>query len=150
MNEHRFSHSLFRSGAHAVHARLFDALSQLAHTESATEQGKAWQALEASLLAHLRDEEDLVLPDFGLLHSDDAAHVRGQHERIRQCVARMSVTASAGGLDLNTLDELSALLRDCARFEERLLYPWAERQLRASKKGEFLQRAGTTTTHGIT
>jgi hypothetical protein len=140
MHEDLSSHSLFRSSASIAHARLLDALTELAQMERATQQTKAWQALETRLLAHMRAEEDLMLPDFGLMHSDDAAHVRGAHERIRQCIVQVQDTASTRGLDPRALDELGTLLRTCAAFEERLLYPWAERQLRPSKRGEFLLR----------
>ena len=140
MNE-QSSFSLFRSRAHAIHARLIAAIADLVHTRNASRQRDAWRTLEASLLAHLGTEADLMLPDFGLLHADEAAHVRGNHELIRQSIARVHATSTAGGLDPLALGELDTLLRDCAAFEERQLYPWAERQLRASKKGEFLHRA---------
>ena len=141
MHEDLSPHSLFRSSAHTVHTRLLDALVELAQMEPATPRTEAWQALETRLLAHMRAEADLMLPDFGLMHADEAARVRGAHERIRQCIIQVQDTANAPGLDLRALDELDTLLRTCAAFEERLLYPWAERQLRASKRGEFLQRA---------
>lgn len=141
MHEQFSSHSLFRARAHAAHGEHREALQKLVLAKAGTRQKRALQDLEAALLAHLRAEEELLLPDFGLEHASEAAHIRAQHEQLRQLVARSARGDVDDATEEDTLRQLADLLRACTTFEERVLYPWAEQQLRASKKGEFVQRA---------
>jgi hypothetical protein len=136
MHEPLSSHSLFRSHAHATHAQL-EALSKFVEMKGPAQRRKALQRLEEALLAHLRAEEEWVLPDFGLVHASEAARIRAAHECIRQRITRMNSATHSDGIDDHTVRELSKLIRECASFEELVLYPWAEHQLRTSKKGEF-------------
>jgi hypothetical protein len=140
MNEQMSSHSLFRSHALATHAQMSAALAELARARETSRPTRAWRALEAALLDHLRDEDELLLPDFSLAFPGEAARIRGAHERIRQLMAGANKSAQ---LDAQALDDLSRLARDCSDFEERMLYPWAEQRLRQSKKGEYLRRGRT-------
>jgi Hemerythrin HHE cation binding domain len=135
--EHFSSYSLFRARAHAAHSEQLEALLKLVETTDRTP--RRLQELETALLAHLRAEEELILPDFGLLHATEAARIRAEHDQIRQLLVRSDVAQGEEALRA-TLAQLSKLVRDCSAFEERQLYPWAEQQLRASKKGEFVQR----------
>lgn len=140
MQEQFSSHSLFRARAHAAHGEQREAVQKLVLTRGAN-QKQALQALEAALLAHLRAEEELLLPDFGVEYAAEAAHIRAQHEQMRQLIARSATAEDGEAADESTLRKLADLVRSCTTFEERVLYPWAEQQLRASKKGEFVQRA---------
>jgi hypothetical protein len=139
MHEHLSTHSLFRARAHAAHSEQLEALLKLAETTGKQRQRKALHELETALLAHLRAEEELILPDFGLLHATEAARIRAEHDQIRQLLM-YSDGAQSEEAHWATLAQLSKLVRACSAFEERQLYPWAEQQLRASKKGEFVQR----------
>jgi len=129
--------SEFRAQAHRIHAQLLASLRELARAP----QTQAFWALESALLAHLRAEEELLLPDFDLAYPSDAAHVRGEHQRIRELLMRVGSGAHGQAPDPGVIEALCACLNECASVEEHALYPWAEQRLRATKKGEFMQRA---------
>jgi hypothetical protein len=135
------SQSAFRSLAHATHAQLGQGLSEVARTQGARAQWAAWLTLEGLLLSHLRAEEELLLPDFDLVLSGEAAHLREEHQRIRELMVQAGTTLCDTRIDATLLVDLGKRISRCAAHEERVLYPWAERYLRPRKKGEFVQRS---------
>lgn len=153
MLRHANATSAFRTVAHAVHTQLIQDLRTLTQRARATERGRsAWQALEAALLAHLRLESELLLPDLDLVRGNEASRIREEHERIRQLVVHLNQDSST--VDAEALTGLCDRVEDCVALEERMLYPWADLYLPQRKRAEFIRRspqsagAGAASTSG--
>jgi hemerythrin-like domain-containing protein len=84
-----------------------------------------WFVFETDLLDHLAEEELEVLPDFQRLHPEEAEAIRAEHEGIRQALFEMSINLDLHLLRAETVEAFVAKLRDHARREEAVLYPWA-------------------------
>lgn len=149
MQVHVPSYSAFRSAAHAFHAQMIQALDALRQRSSPSEQQARWQLLEPALLDHMQLEEALLLPEFDLGLSDQAARIRQEHERIRRLAMHLSEVAPRACLDGALVAELLRLVRECAALEERVLYPWADLRLPQWKKATFVQRTEGVTRAGF-
>jgi len=131
----------FTTEAHAAHARLSASLCALRAARGVSEKlRRQWSHFEAELLTHLRAEEDLLLPTFGLFHHADAARVRSQHLAIRNLLVTIEQALAARQLDRQALASLQTQLDESGGFEERSLFPWAQQCLRPRQRGEFQQR----------
>lgn len=134
--------SEFMTAAHAAHARLSSSLSRLRAARGVSEVlQNRWSQFEADLLAHLRAEEDLLLPTFALCHHVDATRVRSEHLKMRSLLVTIDQALAAGQLDAQALASLQTLLDENGGFEERSLFPWAQQCLQPRQRGEFQQRA---------
>lgn len=89
----------------------------------------AWQTIEFDLGAHLRAEEQLILPTFERAYPHHAALIRRHHDEIRRLLECMSVEMSRGTLGAHAVDTLLELLQRHARHEEVVFYYWAQLHL---------------------
>ncbi len=133
--------SEFCSTAHAVHARLHSASSALAAARAASaDVRERWSDFEAELLDHLRAEEELLLPAFALSYDADATRLRSEHHQLRALLVAVDGELAAGRLNREALRALEELLARSSAFEERSLFPWAQRCLQPRRRGEFQER----------
>jgi hypothetical protein len=77
------------------------------------------------LLLHLRAEELLLIPDYALEHSAEAAGLLQDHVYFRACLDDFDVNARHRLLDVERVEAFSIRLREHARIEDRGLYAWA-------------------------
>jgi len=87
---------------------------------------------EQLIAAHFRDEENLL---FDRLPKNDKMCGRAlkDHQRLRELITLVTAT---GNHDLNLFNELSDLIEDHVRYEERELFPYLEQQLPAGDLSE--------------
>jgi hypothetical protein len=110
------------------HRRLEDRFEELVARVSAGDLlalREEWFVFETDLLDHLAEEEVEVLPDFQRLHPEEAEAIRREHEGIRQALLEMSINLDLHLLRPGTVEAFLAKLRDHARREEAVMYPWA-------------------------
>jgi hypothetical protein len=88
-----------------------------------------WLVFERDLLDHLAREEAEVLPAFERFRPDEVAKVRAEHESIRVSLLKMGVDLDLHLLRADVVEAFVTELRDHARREQELLYPWAASQL---------------------
>jgi polyisoprenoid-binding protein YceI len=99
-----------------------------------------WRGFERQVLAHLDAEEAHVLPLFAKSDPDEAEELLDQHARIRERLLALAIDLDLHSLPPAEVETFIAELRAHAGREERVLYPWAARQL-GKIVGGHLQRA---------
>ncbi len=100
---------------------------------SASRMGAYVNYLNEQLIApHFRDEEILL---YDRLPKNDKMCSRAlkDHQRLRELIA---LVTKADNQDLNPFTELSDLIEDHVRYEERELFPYIEQQLPAGDLSE--------------
>lgn len=122
-----------------LEARFRQALSALRRGDSGDVRAR-WLALERALGAHMRAEEQHVLPAFEKRFPHDAARIRREHQEIRRSLEQLGVE-----LDLHALREQAAsdfldLLGEHAAHEQSVLYAWAQVQLSEHDRRSVLGR----------
>ena len=126
MHEHPIANSLHRQ--HLECERLFDEL--LARVE-AGDYGSCdaiWDRVAEALEAHMRFEEERILP---LLEATPegkktGVRIRSEHAGFRGELSTFGVAVELHTLRLRSARELIARLRAHAAFENEALYPWAD------------------------
>jgi hemerythrin-like domain-containing protein len=110
---------------------------------SLTDHGPGWTVADGAALArrfaaelepHFRAEEELVLPAIRAAEPELADRTEADHAFLRAAVA-----AAARG-DGDAARALGERLVDHVRFEERILFPAAERLLTADQLDEVARR----------
>jgi hypothetical protein len=109
--------------------RLFDELRDEARGDDARALCRLWSRFESELEAHMRAEEEHLLPAFSKQAPEEVAAIRADHAELRRLVAELGVGVDLHVLRATTADLLIARLRDHARREDRFLYPWAAANL---------------------
>jgi polyisoprenoid-binding protein YceI len=99
-----------------------------------------WRGFEREVLAHLDAEEAHVLPLFAKSDPDEAEEMLDQHARIRERLLALAIDLDLHSLPPAEVRSFIGELRSHAAREERVLYPWAARQL-GKIVGSHLQRA---------
>ena len=114
----RADHDLL--GHHAE--RLLDAVVRGDREEC----GEAISIVQASILAHLADEEREVLPGYATHAPEDAAEIMRDHAEIRRALADLDVTTDLHLIRADAVNALLGKLRAHAMRENARLYPWAQ------------------------
>mgnify|MGYP001334064396 CR=1 FL=1 len=73
----------------------------------------------AELEGHMADEEDVVLPVADAVDPSGSARIREEHARLRALAAALQAAVGSGGDLAPTMEDLSRLLHDHVRYEER-------------------------------
>ncbi|HVY41334.1 MAG TPA: YceI family protein [Polyangia bacterium] len=90
---------------------------------------EAWQVFEQRLLTHLEAEEKHVLPTFEKYEPAEAHDILEGHARIRERLLQLAIDLDLHCLRPDRVKGFVDELRAHAAREERVLYPWAARQL---------------------
>jgi iron-sulfur cluster repair protein YtfE (RIC family) len=76
----------------------------------------------AELEGHMADEEDVVLPAAEPFDPAGTARIRREHAELRRLSAALEASMRAGGDLAAAMVELSHLLHDHVRYEERVFF----------------------------
>jgi hemerythrin-like domain-containing protein len=118
---------------HEALDRSFEAMVTKAQSGEVRDLRSDWSAFEEQLLRHLELEEREVLPAFAREHADVAASLRREHEQIRASLTELGIRLDLHLLRAAAIAGFVAQLREHARREEALFYPWVARHLSASE-----------------
>jgi hemerythrin superfamily protein len=127
----------FRAVLHSDHQyldKLFQSLIMRARTGEPGELRAAWSRFEQELGWHMQLEEAEMLPTFARAHPAEAEAIREEHRQIREQVTAMGLDLDLHCLRAERVEALVALLRDHARREEALLYPWSDDELEGRER----------------
>lgn len=89
----------------------------------------AWLGMESDLLAHLKVEEELILPGFEKAFPKEAGFIREDHVAIRAALEQLGVDLDLHTLRKETADLFIEKLRKHAEREDHAFYRWAEEHL---------------------
>jgi hemerythrin superfamily protein len=116
------------AGEHAHLERLFQSMVNGARCDDPPALRAQWTQFESELTAHLALEEAQILPAFAGQHPEEARGILDEHNRIRSLLTELGVELELHCLRSDRVSVFIDYLRDHARREEKLLYPWAGRQ----------------------
>jgi iron-sulfur cluster repair protein YtfE (RIC family) len=86
-----------------------------------------WTKFEEALSAHMRFEEEALLPRFAEIDPSEATALRTEHDELRRQLAELGVCADLHTLRADVTDQLLEKLRAHAKREDGFLYAWADR-----------------------
>ena len=89
-----------------------------------------WGDFERGVLTHFEAEERLIFPLLESEHPAEVERAKKDHEVVRALLASLGVRTDLHLLRKDVADELIARLREHAEWEDRTLYPWAQRTAR--------------------
>ena len=128
---------------HLDHERLngmFDRLRATCHAGDFRELHAVWDELERGLDAHMKAEEQQLLPLFEAHDADEARRVKDEHARVRHLLAELGVQVDLHEVRSETIDGFVAFLREHAAHEEKRLYPWANEAIPHEVRHAMLAR----------
>jgi hemerythrin-like domain-containing protein len=139
-----------RSELHGTMAENHERLEQLFERMLLGVRGKdaggiqaTWQQLDDDLRAHLRAEDELVLPTFELQAGVEAARIRAEHHQIRRELDELGRELAGREIDRRRAERFLQLLHEHLLREERVLYPWADSRLPRRMKSSVIARLRT-------
>jgi hemerythrin superfamily protein len=116
----------------ADHAALEDKFSRVTSTMHRGDPEfarAAWLSMEAELLAHLKAEEELIMPSFSKVHPQQAARIRRDHDEIREELQQLGIALDLHTLRAERADAFVHSLREHASYEDEMFYRWAQSSL---------------------
>jgi hemerythrin-like domain-containing protein len=122
------------------HADLDDCLERLLRCAEGGEchdLAEAWNSFEAGLERHFALEESELLPEFARAYPEEATALRQQHEDLRRDLLALGIRSDLHLLRAEAVREFVTRLRAHAKREEELLYPWADKELRAGTSAKI-------------
>jgi hemerythrin superfamily protein len=122
---------------HAHLERLFDAVVGEARCDDPPALRAQWGRFEKELSDHLTLEESQILPAFSKEYPAEARAILEEHGRIRSILTELGVELELHCLRSERVSTFIDYLREHARREEKLLYPWASRQEQAGVLGSL-------------
>ena len=124
------------------YARQAVAASQGQHAD--TVRLRTLALWDSSIAAHLATEEASLLPALAAAGAgDEAARAFAQHQQLRQLMARLRDG------EPDALAEWGEAMREHVRYEERVLFPLAQRLLDLDALANTLNRPSTLPTVSI-
>jgi hemerythrin-like domain-containing protein len=105
--------------------RRFQRLLELAMKDEQVSLRREWCGLVTELDEHISLEETHFLPALGRRFPLEEAELRRQHSRIRRLIKEIGAELDLGLLTAERVDGFLTLLREHARREDCLLYPFA-------------------------
>jgi hemerythrin-like domain-containing protein len=115
----------------AEHARLeviYERLLDAYREGSWPDVGAEWERFEPALRAHMDLEERYVFPIFREADPEEADHLLRDHDRLRRRLEVLGVNVELHAVTPFDAEELIEHLRTHRAREERLLYPWMDRE----------------------
>jgi hemerythrin superfamily protein len=115
----------------ADHRRLEELFRELENAVEGADQPtiqRDWTDFERGVLAHFEAEERLIFPLVEAEHAGEVERAKRDHEHVRTLLANLGVRTDLHLLRKDVADELIARLREHAAWEDRTLYPWAQRR----------------------
>ena len=138
------------SDDHARLERLFESLLGSVKMSDPERVRVAWERLDRELRAHLRIEEERILPLFEVEDTVEASQIRAEHHQIRNQLDQIGVDLDLHALDRGRAESFIHLLRDHAAREERTLYPWADSSMPKRGRISVIERLRNVDGHSGT
>jgi hemerythrin superfamily protein len=113
------------------HQRLEQLFRELENAVEGVDQPtiqRDWTEFERGLLAHFEAEERLLFPLLESEHAPEVERAKTDHEAVRALLANLGVRTDLHLLRKDVANELIARLREHGEWEDRTLYPWAQRK----------------------
>ncbi|MFO0662899.1 MAG: hemerythrin domain-containing protein [Polyangiaceae bacterium] len=119
---------------------LFEELLRAFEDNDREAVARLWNEFDSGLQAHFAAEEAVLFPAMETHHPHETMELKEEHDAFRQKLTELGI-----GVDLHLvkLDDARAFIRSLrqhARREDHLLYPWGTEHLRAAKKEAALRR----------
>lgn len=111
---------------------LFSDVVDAFDSGSAQAAGELFTALETQLEAHMRMEEEHVLPGLARVDPLEARELREEHDAIRARLSELAVRVDLHAARVEAVTDLVRTLHAHARREDGLAYRWAEQTLEPS------------------
>lgn len=131
----------FLSRDHARLERLYERLVSAYRNGDWSSVRAEWDVFEPALQAHMTMEESRVFPLFRTAHPREADALLDEHAELRGKLSAFGVRVELHALPLDEVEALIAQLRAHAACEDRLLYPWVDRNL---ELGALLERTNSS------
>jgi hypothetical protein len=112
----------------ADHAALDSVIQRLllhVHAGNAADVITPWREFELAMREHMEAEERLLLPLFARESPDEAAAIRGEHEKIRALMDEIGFGMELHAVREPTIVALVERIRTHAAREESMFYRWA-------------------------
>lgn len=120
--------------------RIYGRLLEEVRARDLEAADRTWSEFERELRNHLDAEETFVLPHLDQTAPNDAAHLRAEHDQIRNHLSELGVNLELHLLQGETAHTFITLLQSHANHEETSLYPFAERFLTEEAQKSLLDR----------
>jgi hemerythrin-like domain-containing protein len=114
-------------GHHRRIEALLNELSSEVYGDDSRALCALWTRFERELDAHIEAEEHHLLPAFARTHGHEADALHADHLALRKLVAELGLAIDLHQLRAEVAERLIARLREHARREDAVLYPWAAR-----------------------
>ena len=102
----------------------------------------SWTRFEGGLRAHFRAEERYLLPAFGRVEPQESATLLADHTSFRKTLDALGVGVDLHVVSLDVAHGFIDALRAHANREDRLLYEWADRELREADRSAVARGIG--------
>jgi hypothetical protein len=122
---------------------LLEEIVALASEEDPRDFRETWKTFELDLLTHMHTEEVHVFRSFRHAEPDETRRLLEEHERIRNHLTELSIALDLHCLSPNQVAALAGEVRAHTAREDRLLYPWAARQLGKVARARIVQALAT-------
>ena len=119
---------------------LLAAVLAAARSNDAVAVSAGWNAFERHLLAHLDEEEMLILPLVTGENTPQGEWLRAEHNAIRQNVGEIGLAVDLHTVRADAVDALANRLHEHAQREHAWLYPWAEHALDEARMAHITRR----------
>jgi len=120
--------------------RLFERLLEEVHARDDAAADRTWTEFERELQSHMSAEEKHILPVLAKGAPNEAAHIRADHDRIREALSSMGVSLELHTLPEEKVETFITLLRRHSAHEEESLYLFADRELAEEAKQSLTER----------
>jgi len=101
---------------------------------------ESWLELDRKLEAHLKAEEELMLPQFAQYSPAAADRIAREHGEIRAALQQLGIDLDLHELRKEVAEEFIGMLRKHAAYEEQAFYAWAQARLAREERHAMLRR----------
>jgi hemerythrin-like domain-containing protein len=99
-----------------------------------------WTAFDSQIEAHMRIEEELLIPRLERHHPEAAHAILAEHRLIRARLMELDTGVDLHLVNCATAHAFIDELRQHARHEDEMLYAWSDRNLPASERRALIER----------
>jgi hemerythrin superfamily protein len=142
MQAHRdAAHSLIADHFLADHRRLELLMTQLLDAFAADDReelAKVWNDLDAGLTAHMEAEERHLIPALEQTDKAKARRILNGHQAIRAALFELGAGIDLHIVRADAAQAFVAQLREHARMEDELLYPWIDAHLGEPERASII------------
>ena len=120
--------------------QTFTALLAAVDADARVECARLWSEFDARLQAHMRLEEELILPAFAREYPQEAEQILAEHALIRSTLLELGIGVDLHFSRADVIERFIALLRSHAEREDRQLYRWSQECLADQAQATIIDR----------